>query len=310
MTVGKIVDAFITQGILLQSKEIKDSAGRKAGLVMLNPEHISFVIDLTSYNFCFIAVNFCTYPEDKIVYTYNKDYTYQQNLIIFLRNIKIYCDKKFTPESQYYGVGVIAPGRYDPESDNVINSYIPELNDINIKSMIEDITGYDITLIDSDIESASKSIVNTERYRREHENVIMHISINDQNYIRSSVIFKGDTLRNSSYHNGNVGDIYVGQNMVLQSVLNNCQRIDDCVQEICHVFHNIINVLTPDVIAIECEIYKMSVDIKSKVDKCLSEDFKLNKNLIPEIFLCNNPIRHSHRGIAIKLRNIWFENLL
>ena len=310
MTVGKVVDAFITSGILTQSKEIKDSAGRKARLVTLNPDRTAFLIDLTSYNFIFTSINFRLKSDEKIVYSYNKDYSYHQNLIIFFRNIKIYLDKRSSPDFNFYGIGVILPGRYNSNSDSAVNSYIPELNNINVKSMIENITGYDIAFIDSDIDSAARSIVHTQRYRTERENIILHISLNDQNYIRSSVIFKGSVLYNLSYTCGNIGDIYVGHNVVLQSLLNERQKVDDCVQEFCHVFHSIINVLTPDVIAIECETLKMSDDIKNKIIRCLIENYKLNKNLIPEIFICNNEIRHSNRGLAIKLRDIWLEKLL
>ena len=310
MTVGKVVDAFITSGILTQSKEIKGSAGRKAGLVMLNSERISFIIDLTSYNFSFTVINFRLSPEDKIVYSYNKDYSYHQNLIIFLRNMKIYLDKKSVPDSDFYGIGVILPGRYNTNSDSVINSFIPELNNINVKSMIENITGYDIALIDSDIDAAAKSIINTQRYRTEHENVILHISLNDQNHIRSSVIFNGSVMYNLSHTSGNIGDIYVGHNVSLQSMLYERQKIDDCIQEFCHVFHNIINLLTPDVVAIECDTLKISPDVKPKITGQLIENYKVNKHLIPEIFICNNEIRHSTRGVAIKLREIWFEKLL
>ena len=61
MTVGKIVDAFITHGILLQSKEIKESSGRKAGLVMLNPERTARIIDGEPS----IIVDFCLNPVDE-----------------------------------------------------------------------------------------------------------------------------------------------------------------------------------------------------------------------------------------------------
>jgi len=66
MTVGKIIDAFITHGILLQSKEIKDSAGRKARLVMLNPARTARIIDGQSTT----IVDFCLNPVEKETESY------------------------------------------------------------------------------------------------------------------------------------------------------------------------------------------------------------------------------------------------
>jgi len=305
MTVGKIIDAFITNGILLQSKEIKGSAGRKAGLVMLNPEHTAFVIDLTSYNFCFTVIDFCLKPDEKIIYPYNRDYSYQQNLIIFFKNIKMYFDNKFNAESKYYGVGVIVPGRYNAAADNVVNNYIPELEIIGIKSIIENITGYDITFIDSDIEAAARSIVN-----KKYNQNIVHVNINKQNQLKSSMIFGGKVLQNSLYNTGNIGNIYVGNNVTMQAVLKERKKFDDCIPEICHVLHSIINIMTPDIFVIECDLCKISSGIKNKIFECLINEYKLQKNLLPEIVISCEPVQHSHRGIAIKLRDMWFEKLL
>lgn len=42
MTVGKVVDALIERGILNQTKEVKSSSGRRAGLVRLNASNFFF----------------------------------------------------------------------------------------------------------------------------------------------------------------------------------------------------------------------------------------------------------------------------
>lgn len=262
MTVGKVVDALITDKILIQSKEIKDSVGRKAGLVMLNPNRKCFIIDLTSYNFCLTIVDFCLKLVDKIVYTYNAEYSYQQNLNIFLKDIKIYFDDNYD-NSNYYGIGIILPGKYD---------FIPEFETIDIKSIIEDIIGFKINCIELDVDASARSILNSQynEIATDTENIIVHIYTNRQGYIRPSVIFNGTVIHGASNNAGNIGDIGVN--------------------ELCQVLNNIINLLNPNLIVIECDNVK--------------------DPLMEEVVICDDIIRHSHRGLAIKLRKLWFENLL
>ena len=47
MTVGKVVDALLERHVIIQSKEIKNMAGRRAGLVSLNTDKFFMIIDLT-----------------------------------------------------------------------------------------------------------------------------------------------------------------------------------------------------------------------------------------------------------------------
>lgn len=312
MTIGKIVDALITNKILIQSKEIKGSAGRKAGLVMINPERLCFVIDLTSYDFSLTIVHFNLQPDEKIVYlhNYNKDYSYQENLIIFFRDIKMYFDKKFKSDTKYYGTGVILPGKYNVKSDNVIYECIPELEHIKIKSFIEDIFNQEIIYIESDMTAAARSITHTKRYRDKKEKIIIFVNINRQNFIRNAVIFDGEVINNNSPYSGNIGNNYVGEKLTLQNVIDKCHKIEDCLIEICHIIHNYINLLTPDVIAIECDMVKTNSDIEMHIRNCLINEYKLNEKLMPEIFICSGDIKHSQRGHAMQLRDIWFEKML
>ena len=47
MTVGKVVDALLEHDVIVQTKESKNAAGRKAGLVRLNAEKFCVILDLT-----------------------------------------------------------------------------------------------------------------------------------------------------------------------------------------------------------------------------------------------------------------------
>jgi len=57
MTVGKIIDALIENGIVVQHKEAKDSPGRKAGLLAFNKNKVCRISDYTTYTTVFMDLN-------------------------------------------------------------------------------------------------------------------------------------------------------------------------------------------------------------------------------------------------------------
>ena len=82
MTVGKVVDALLERHVIIQSKEIKNMAGRRAGLVSLNTDKFFMIIDLTARNMSMTVMNIALNIVDKIVYEYNSDFYYEENLYI------------------------------------------------------------------------------------------------------------------------------------------------------------------------------------------------------------------------------------
>ena len=57
MTIGKIIDAFIENGIVIQHKEAKDSPGRKAGLLAFIKNKVCRISDLTANEIIFMDLN-------------------------------------------------------------------------------------------------------------------------------------------------------------------------------------------------------------------------------------------------------------
>lgn len=310
MTVGKIVEALINCEIINQYKEVKDSAGRKAGLVKLNVNRMSVILDLTTYDFAITVVDFSMNPYDKIVYPYDAEFSYLENLCIFLKNVKIYFDKKFGTETSYYGMGVILPGYYNSENDSVVYDRIPELEHIKIKSTIKDITGYTPVHIDSDIDAVTRSIVDNECYKSFEyvENIIIYMGICKSNILKSAIIFDGKVIHGVTNQAGNIGDIYVDNDIKLKTIIEKSNKFDDCINEFCHILYNVINFINPNILLIECDSIKLCTELDNKIRNCLTHKYKLRCDMLPEIVIANDDIKHSHRGLAIKLRDIWFES--
>ena len=51
VTVGKIADALLERNVVTQVKEVRSQAGRRAGLLSINPERFALILDFTRYQF-------------------------------------------------------------------------------------------------------------------------------------------------------------------------------------------------------------------------------------------------------------------
>ena len=68
VTVGKVADALLDMNIVCQVKEIKPQAGRRAGLLGVNPDKFAVILDITSYDFRVSVLDLRLHQIEKYVY--------------------------------------------------------------------------------------------------------------------------------------------------------------------------------------------------------------------------------------------------
>jgi predicted NBD/HSP70 family sugar kinase len=310
MTVGKIIDTFTDNNIVAQIKETKDSAGRKANLIKLNPDRYCSVIDLTTYNFTITIIDFCLNYYNKLTCSYNNDYDYKDNLYIFFKNIQIYLLKQFTANARFFGTGVILPGSYNRDADIVTYDKIPEFDNINIISMIENVMQNKIDQIDIDADAVARSLMNTERYIKNSfsEKIIIYINIAKNNDLHSAIIINGQVIKGASSEAGNINDILLREDIKFQNSQTKKKKFDPANNEFLTLLYILIQLINPHVIILESEDFRQNSDIENNIYEKLKNDFKLKKHMIPEIIAVVSLINHAHRGQAVKLRDKWFED--
>ncbi|HOJ09959.1 MAG TPA: ROK family protein [Clostridiales bacterium] len=140
MTVCNIVDHLDRFGIIHHvDKEQANTVGRKAELLSINKDIKRFIIiDLTSLEFSFTILNLdLTIHNTFKEWRYNFERNYTDNLEDFLLITDKYINTHF-PVDETISIGVVVPGPYDVENDIVINKRIPELMQLNIKSIISE----------------------------------------------------------------------------------------------------------------------------------------------------------------------------
>ena len=90
MTVGKIVDAFLTGGLIVQVKETRSSAGRRVGIVEPNGLYSYLVIDVSGMDFRAVHYNAFGVVIGNFSYIYNSGYSFIENTMIFLNNVCVF----------------------------------------------------------------------------------------------------------------------------------------------------------------------------------------------------------------------------
>lgn len=305
MTVGKVIDALIERGVLCQTKEVKPSSGRRAGLVKLNTSSFFIIIDLTSRNFVLSAVDIGFKVIDRMMYEYNSDFYFEENLYIFLKNIKIYLRRRFDREL-CSGVGISLPGAYNPMIDRVNSARIPELNNVNICEAVSDILDLQICFVEQDIKLAAMS--NVTAVQDYQKKVISYIYIGEN--IGSALISEGKLLYGANSIAGRICSLPLGSSSTVGTVIENSQNPEDITDALTLVLYTICCIADPHEIIIECDRYKLSADYLKMLTNRLTSNSAFTSQNIPKIVLSKGNMKHAHRGLVMQLRDKWLDSII
>ncbi|MBQ7301825.1 MAG: ROK family transcriptional regulator [Clostridia bacterium] len=302
MTVGKVVDALLERHVIIQSKEIKNMAGRRAGLVSLNTDKFFMIIDLTSRNMSMTVMDIALNIVDKITYEYNGDFYYEENLYIFMKNVKIYILRKLDM-AEAAGIGVVLPGTYVPESDTVVSSRVPELAQTHVRAIIEDVLRCPVDALEKDVLTAAAS--NLADLEKESINSVAYVCIGET--ISGALISGGEILHGRQAYAGDIGRVLTEANGTLQALFEQRGLRDETVAELARALAYEIALFDPDIVLIEnCTGGKMEQYRAPLVSRiCRVAGFAEEE--LPQIRILETGVRHAYRGLAIRMRSAWIQ---
>ena len=302
MTVGKVIDALLDIGVICQVKEQKSVAGRKAGLISLKNDSFMLIIDLTTTDFSISILDIKLGVIDRMAYSYNKDFYFEENLFIFLKNTKTYLNGKFDI-TKLIGAGIILPGRYDKTEDIVIASRVPDLENVKVKQTVEKALGISISFFEENIKSAALSNINS--IQGDEGGILLYTYIGDD-HAGAVTIVDGDIHYGENGAAGNIKDMLIDGTRTYKDVLDANDK-EAFINATAIVLYNMSLMIDPSKIVIESTKYPLGTECVEALKAALS---KLMPTSIPEILLNNNDTKHSHRGIAMKMRENWLENII
>lgn len=306
VTVGKIADALLELGVISQVKEIKPQAGRRAGILSVNPEKFAIVIDITSYDFRFAVLDLRLNLLEKSIYQYNNDIGYEENLALSISESAADFRRKFDFE-KCFGVAVALPGPYNSDTDSVSTKRIPELCTIRIKNLISRHFSEVPILLDSQINAAAKSnIMHISDYQK--KNIIYWYV--DSNYVCGAYLAGGELILGKDRHACEFGAFVDNEGKTLNDKVGRCTDKKECAQVLSNAVYNVIKALSPHAIIMELDINFDRDDIISDIQEILISEYHLSPEEMPEFRRARCKYRNSHNGLTMSLRELWLDRIV
>lgn len=233
MTVSNLVDHLDKLGVIHhEDKEQTNAVGRKAELLAINKDAKKFIVlDLTSIEFTFTVLNL-----DLTIYYRSKDWKYNFELS-YIENLKDFIciiDEYITEKpffDNHVGLAVSVPGPYFIDNDIVINKRIPELMQVQLKALMNEVftqkrlnedksdieksIEYDI-FIDEDVKFASQS--NILSVSDNMHKTIYYMYIGEG--VGGVTSVDGSLLRGQFSFAGDIGQVLISDNMCFEDLIS------------------------------------------------------------------------------------------
>ncbi|MBQ8577292.1 MAG: ROK family protein [Clostridia bacterium] len=319
MTVGKVVDALLERSVISQCKEVRNMAGRRAGLVSLNTAKFFMILDLTSRSMSMTVMDLALNIVDRVTYEYNHDFYYEENLYIFMKNVKIYILRKLNMDDAV-GIGVVLPGNYNAESDTVDAPRIPELSKTHVRAIIEDVLRTPVTTLEKDVVTAAAS--NLADLTAENISNAVYVCIGET--LSGALISGGQLLHGKSGYAGDIGRFPTeharGMNAdyrnngnasgakTLQALFDERGLREETVSALAEAIAYEILLLSPDVVVIENCCGVIMETFRPLLTEKLSRITQTDTADLPQIRILESGVRHAYRGLALGMRSAWIQN--
>ncbi len=311
VTVGKVADALLGMNIVRQVKEAKPGAGRRAGILNINDGCYCIILELSPHGFYAIVMNLKFQFLEKIQYTGDANRTYKEDLLAFFNRVSLTVTEKYELDD-CFGIGVSVPGFYNPETDTVSSRDADSaLSKIRLRETLEMYFGTLPLCIDSGVNAAALS--NIAKIRQNDEKNILYWFVGgDVSY--GALVVKGTVL--PGYNNrfcdfGNVRDM---DGKSLSEKLSCAATSAEFAKILALDTANIIRILAPHVIVIECDRRNIPEDAQNDLISALVDELKTKHRFaddsLPEFIGTGHIICHAHRGIAMQLREMWIRRLI
>ena len=207
MSVSNLIDTLAPHGAVdvLTDKKTRGSVGRPAELISLAARQLVFaVIDLISLSFRFDLVALDgSQLGDTSMFPYDPANSYQENLEAFLKkHQQVLSDLG----NRVLGIAIAVPGPYDAHRDRVVNKRIPELGDIPLKALVQDILGHSRIFVDEDVKFA---VQDSMEYAPSGSGTLMFYLHLDEG-VGGAVVHDGTILRGLNAMTGDIGQLDSG----------------------------------------------------------------------------------------------------
>lgn len=307
VTVGKVADALLDRGILHQEKEVRSSAGRRAGLLTLNANRFAIIFDLSCKDFRLSVIDLRLQLVEKLKYHYKPECVYEENLRSFLYETSAYLKKRYDIRN-CFGIGVCTPGSYDPATDSADYNRIPEIKDIPLRHIISEYLPCQTIYLDAGENMAALSnISEVPDYRRK---TILYLFLGEE-VASGAIVVNGEFLHGCKRQPCDLGGIQLPDGVSFLTALRSAKTIDAFIPVTAPLVHLLIQILAPAAILLECETVREEREkVVPLLREALCQKYQYNAETLPELVGTCCKFRHAHRGLARTLREMWLDKYI
>ena len=298
MTTGKIADAMIESGILIEEKLPVAGAGRRPGTLHFCKKPMFLVLNLSSRRFSAHMLSPDMQAKEICIYDYNDIFPFDDNLLIFLNAVRRACNT--SKESLPY-LAIIT----SPEQDKrqcITNSLL-----VGPRSQ-EHMLGTISKILKREYDLVMDEIVASQTYFNSlpvFKNVDcgVYISLSDMMY--ASVWMRGNLL---SPRICRIGDLLLPEHQKITSALENALCTEDAILPTAYAISTLESFFTPDCVVLESNRFRMDDAFVEGVYKKMKPLLPASSRIIP-INLANAMPSTAICGCAAELRRVWFYDL-
>ena len=317
MTVGKIVDTFLERGVAVETKVQSAKVGRKACAVSLDTHKKQiFILDLTTRNFLLNALNLCCESTDKgIAWEYDSGRSYEENLRSALAEFRQAVDTSAGSSGDVLGIGVIVPGPYLYQEDQVHSIRIAELTPIRLRALLEDMFGDTPVFIDEDVKYAVR--YHTKAVDPNAEKSVFYGYIGEG--VGGAAMTNGVLVMGKNCVAGDFGQMRMGGASLEEQIssihikhLDSAEAIADYIKGtipiLAEALYNVCWMFNPHVVILEKEYIHLLPGYNEQVQQALRTMLPVEN--MPEILAQNSLQQSSYQGAAIVVIERWISDLI
>lgn len=167
VTVGKAAEALVDADILRLTISQKKGVGRKAERLSINRERVFIVMDISGYYMEMFVYNLSFEDLDKRSFREIPDFSYHDNLRIFMHRVKNYMLQN--PQYSYWATVLVVPGHYDRAKDAVLDAHCG-FNELKLRQYIQRVIGMPPDII---IDSSSACMRYCQSLSAPNENILL-----------------------------------------------------------------------------------------------------------------------------------------
>ena len=298
MTTGKIADAMIESGILIEHKLPVSGAGRRPGSLHFVKKPLFLILKLSSRRFCAYLMSPALECKELCQYDYNDIFPFDDNLLIFLNAVRRACN---TSKDTIPYLAVICAPENDKRQSITRSLPISPRSKQHMLDYIARILRRECDLVIDEIFAAQLYFNANSTYT--NIGCGAYLCLSDMTY--AAVWMRGNLLDPRICK---IGDLVTSERKRIADALADALCTEDAILPTAYALSTLETFFTPDSIVLESGRFRIDETFLNGIYKELSHILPENVRVIPLQISTASP-SIAVCGCAGELRRKWFYDL-